>query len=66
MSPTLLFGQPPSALGLVVTGATIGGLGLLLRRAGSAGARTTGSALAILGLALVAFGVGLIVLLLAR
>ena len=65
MSPTLLFGEPLSALGLVLTGAIIGGVGLLLRRAGGAGVRTIGSALAILGAALLAVGVGLIVLLLA-
>jgi hypothetical protein len=65
MSPTILFSRPPSALGLVLTGAVLTGAGLLLRRGRGAGLRTTGTALAILGAALVAFGAGLIVLLLA-
>ena len=65
LSPTLILGERPSALGLVLTGAGVASLGLLMRRASRGAGRTTGTALAIFGAALAFVGVGLIVLLLA-
>ena len=65
LSPTLLFGQSLSAFGLVLMGASLLGVGLLVRRGGSAGARTLGTSLLIIGAVTLALGVGLTALLLA-
>ena len=64
LSPTLLLGQPPSAPGLVLTGAAIAGIGLLLRRAGGDSTRTPGTILASIGGLLLIAGLGLTVLVL--
>lgn len=65
LSPTLLFGQSLSAFALVLLGASLLGVGLLLRWRGGADARTLGTILAMIGVLLLAFGVGLMALLLA-
>jgi len=65
LSPTLLFGQSLSAFGLVLTGGSLLGVGLLLRWGCCAGTRTPGTILVIIGVVLLAFGVGLVALLLA-
>jgi len=66
LSPTLLFGQPFSAIGLILTGGSLLGVGLLLRWGGGANARTPGTIVMIIGVVLLAFGVGLMAFLLAR
>jgi hypothetical protein len=65
LSPTLLFGQSLSAFGLVVMGASLLGVGLLVRWGGGAGARTLGTFLVIIGAVILALAVGLMALLLA-
>jgi hypothetical protein len=65
LSPTLLFGQPLSAFGLIVTGAGVLGVGLLGRWGGWAGGRTLGIILMAIGAVIVALAVGLLALLLA-
>jgi len=64
-SPTLLFGQSPSAFGLIVTGAGVLGVGLLVRWAGGAGRRTLGTTLVAIGAVIVFLALGLLALLLA-
>ena len=65
LSPTLLFSQPLSAFDLVLTGASLIGIGLLVRWRGGAGARTLAGIMVIIGGVIVALGVGLTALLLA-
>jgi hypothetical protein len=65
LAPTLLFGQSLSAVGLVVMGASLLGVGLLVRWGGGTGARTLGTILVIIGAVILALGVGLMALLLA-
>ncbi len=65
LSPTLLFGQSLSAFGLLVMGASLLGVGLLVRWGGGAGARTLGTSLLIVGAVILALAVGLTGLLLA-
>jgi predicted membrane-bound mannosyltransferase len=65
LSPTLLFGQSLSAFDLVLTGASLLGVGLLVRWGGGAGARTLGTGLLIIGAVILALAVGLTALLLA-
>jgi hypothetical protein len=65
LAPTLLLGASPSAISLIVTGGSLVAIGLLLRWAGSANARTPGTIVVIVGVALLAMGVGLLVLVLA-
>jgi hypothetical protein len=64
LSPTLLFGQSLSAFGLVLLGASLLGVGLLVRWRG-AGARTLGTILVIIGAVILALALGLTALLLA-
>lgn len=65
LSPTLLFGQSLSAFGLVLMGASLLGVGLLVRWRGGASVRTLGTSLAVIGAVILAFAVGLTVLLIA-
>jgi hypothetical protein len=65
LSPTLLFGEPLSAFGLVLAGASLLGVGLLVRWGGGARARTFGTSLLIIGAVILTLGVGLTALLLA-
>jgi hypothetical protein len=65
MSPTLLFGETPTAFGLVLTGASLLGVGLLVRRGRGAGVRALGTSLLIIGAVILALAVGLTALLLA-
>jgi hypothetical protein len=65
LAPTLLLGEAPSAISLIVTGGILLALGLLLRWAGGANARTPGTIVIIVGVVLLALGVGLLVLALA-
>ena len=65
LSPTLLFGESLSAFNLVLTGASLLGVGLLVRWGGGAGARTFGTILAAVGAVILAVGVALTALLLA-
>jgi drug/metabolite transporter (DMT)-like permease len=62
LSPTLLFGESLSASGLILMGASLLGVGLLVRSGGGAGARTLGTSLLIIGGVILV--VGLTVLLL--
>jgi hypothetical protein len=65
LSPTLLFGQSLSAVGLLVTGGLVLGVGLFLRWQGGTDARLLGVWVAISGGVILAFAVGLTFLLLA-
>jgi hypothetical protein len=65
LAPTLLFGQAMSASGLILTGGSLVGVGLIVRWAGGANARTPGTIVVIIGVVLFALGVGLMALLLA-
>jgi hypothetical protein len=65
LAPTLLFGESLSASGLILTGGSLFGVGLLLRWAGGANARTPGTIVVIIGVVLFALGIGLMALLLA-
>lgn len=66
LSPTLLLGEPPSAISLIATGGILVALGLVLRWGGGANARTPGTIVIIVGVVLLALGVGLLVVLLGR
>lgn len=63
--PTLLFGESLSAGGLILLGGSLLVLGVLLRWGSGANAATLGTILVFLGVMLLAFGVGLLALLLA-
>lgn len=65
LSPMLLFGEYPSAIGLILVGASLLGVGLLVRWRGGANVRTFGTSLAVIGAAVLAFALGLTALLLA-
>jgi hypothetical protein len=65
LSPTLLFGESLSAFGLVLVGASLLGVGLIVRLGSGAGARTLGTSLMVMGAVILALGVGLSALLLA-
>jgi hypothetical protein len=65
LSPMLLFGRSFSGIDLIVMGGSLLGVGLLLRWAGGANARTPGTIVMIIGVGLLGLGVGLIALLLA-
>ena len=65
LSPTLLFGESPSAFGLIMTGAGVLGVGLLVRWGGRTGGRTLGTILVVMGAVIMALGLGLLALLLA-
>jgi hypothetical protein len=64
LSPTVLFGESLSAFGLVLMGASLFGVGLLLRWGGGPNARTPGTIVAIIGVVLLTLGVGLTAILL--
>ena len=63
-APTLLLGESLSAIGLIVTGAALIGVGLLARAGRGGGARTFGTVLVILGALILAAAIALLVLLL--
>jgi hypothetical protein len=65
LSPTLLLGQSLSAFGLVLTGASLLGVGLLVRSGGVASARALGTSLLIIGAVVLALAVGWTALLVA-
>jgi hypothetical protein len=65
LSPTLLFGQSLSAFGLLLVGASLLGVGLVLRWRGGTDARMLGTILLIIGVVTLALVVGLMALLLA-
>lgn len=65
LAPTLLFGESPSAISVMVTGGSLVALGLPLRWVGGAKARTPGTIVIVVGVVLVTLGVGLLVLALA-
>jgi hypothetical protein len=65
LSPTLLFGQSPSAFGLLLVGASLLAVGLLLRWRGGAVACMLGTIFIIIGAVILALVVALMVLLLA-
>ena len=64
LSPTLLLGEPLSAINLVLLGASLLGVGLLVRWRGGASVRTLGTSLAAIGAVVLALGLGLTGLLL--
>lgn len=59
LSPTLLFGEPISAFGLVLLGASLIGVGLLVRWAVGARASTLRTMLVAIGAVILVMGVGL-------
>ena len=59
LSPTLLFGEPISAFGLILMGAILIGIGLLVRWALGARARTLGTMLVAIGAVILVLGLGL-------
>jgi hypothetical protein len=65
LSPTLLFGEPLTAFGLILLGGSLLIGGMLLRWADGANARTLGTMLLIMGAVLLASGVGLMAALIA-
>lgn len=65
LSPTLLFGESISAFGLILMGGSLLLLGVVLRWGGGANARTLGTILAVIGVVTLAFGGGLLAILLA-
>lgn len=65
LSPTLLFGEPLSAFGLILMGGSLLLLGVLLRWRGGSNARTLGTILAVIGAVVLTSGLGLMALLLA-
>ena len=64
LSPTLLLGRSPSALGLPLVGLPLIGIGLIVRRKGG-GARALGTSLVIVGAVILALGIVLTALVLA-
>ena len=62
ISPTFLFGEPLTPIGLIVLAASVFGVGLILRLGGRGEARTLGSILVVIGVVLLALGVGLLAL----
>jgi hypothetical protein len=58
LSPMLLFGEPLSAFGLFPIGASLVGVGLLVRWGGGASVRSLGTSLLIIGAAILALAVG--------
>ena len=64
LSPTLLFGESSSALGLLFLAAGLLGGGLVLSRVGGADVRSIGKLLAIVGAVLLIVSLGLLALLL--
>jgi hypothetical protein len=59
LSPTLLFGEPISGFGLILMGASLIGVGLLVRWAVGARARTLGTMLVAIGAVILVVGLGL-------
>ncbi len=63
LSPTLLFGESLSAFGLILMGASLIGVGLLVRWAVGARARALGTMLVVIGAVILVVGLGLTALL---
>ena len=66
LSPTLLFGEPLSAFGLILMGVSLIGVGLLVRWAVGACARTLGTMLVAIGAVILILGLGLTAFVLGR
>ena len=62
-APMLLFGQSLSAVGLIVIGACLIGIGLFARAVRSGGVRTFGTVVVIMGALILAAAIALMVLL---
>jgi hypothetical protein len=61
-APTLLFGEPLTSFGLIGLGASVFGVGLILRLGGRGEARALGSILVVIGVVLLVVGVGVLAL----